>query len=239
MERQGAAVADRPVIAVTGPDDRYPIAWWATRLAIKLAGGKAVRLTHRNYHQHRKELFDGIVIGGGSDIDPSLYKGQDTGLSKTDPERDAFEVEMIEHALQTHLPILGICRGAQLINVVLGGNLHADIRGDRHLTSNRRTPFPRKTATLCHKNKLHKILGHRQVRINSLHQQAIDVLGDGLIISARDLDGFVQAIESTRHRFLIGTQWHPEYLSYISKQRNLFKALVTEAQTSTPEALYD
>lgn len=232
-------MADRPVIAVTGPDGNYPIAWWATRLAIQLSGGTAVRLTHRNYRQHRKELFDAIIIGGGSDIDPGLYQGNDTGLSKIDPERDAFEVEMIEHALQTQLPILGICRGAQLINVVLGGSLFGDIRGERHLTSNRRTPLPRKTARLSLENKLFEILGRKQIRINSLHQQAIDRLGDGLVTSATDLDDFVQAIESTQHRFLIGTQWHPEYLSYIGKQRKLFKALIKEARNSTPEALYD
>jgi len=232
-------MARRPVIAVTGPDSRYPVAWWATRLAIAISGGKAVRLTHRNFRLHQKEVFDGIIIGGGNDIDPGLYLGEDNGLSQLDPDRDAFEVEMIEHALQTHLPILGICRGAQLINVVLGGNLHTDIRGARHLTSNRRTPLPRKTARLCGENKLFQILGSKRVRINSLHQQAIDKLGEGLCISARDLDDFVQAIESTQHRFLIGTQWHPEYLSYLGKQRKLFRALVEEAQKSTPEILYD
>lgn len=239
MEGPGQAMAHTPVIAVTGPDRRYPVAWWATSLAIRLNGGKPVHLTPANFRLHEKEMFDGIIIGGGNDIDPGLYKGEDLGLSKIDPERDAFEIEMIEHALDTHLPILGICRGAQLINVVLGGSLYGDIRGMRHLTSSRRTPLPRKTALLNEQSKLGQILACKRCRINSLHHQAIDCLGTGLQAVAFDLDDFIQGIESTEHRFLIGTQWHPEYLSYIGKQRNLFAEFIREARKAPPEVLYD
>lgn len=232
-------MAHSPVIAVTGPSSRYPIAWWATSLAVRLCGGKPVQLTPANFRLHKKELFDGIVIGGGNDIDPGLYDSEDRGLTRIDPDRDAFEVEMIEHALHTHLPILGICRGAQLINVVLGGSLFGDIRGLRHRTSNRRTPLPRKTALIEATGKLSGILDCHRCKINSLHHQAIDRLGNGLQVAAVDLDDFVQAIESTEHRFLLGTQWHPEYLSYIPRQRRIFRALVREARKTAPEILYD
>ncbi|MGR9045322.1 MAG: gamma-glutamyl-gamma-aminobutyrate hydrolase family protein [Gammaproteobacteria bacterium] len=237
MGRQGQRVFERPVIAVTGPDSRYPLGWWATRLAINSAGGIPVRLTPATYLRHEKESFQGIIIGGGNDIDPELYGGDDDGISRIDPARDAFEVEMIEHALNKRLPTLGICRGAQLINVVLGGSLFGDIRGLRHLTSNRRTPLPRKTALIDEESKLFKILSCRQCRINSLHHQAIDRLGDGLSVAAWDLDDFVQAIESTEYPFVIGTQWHPEYIFYFNSQRNLFKQLVKEAQSSRPKKL--
>ncbi|WP_020409123.1 gamma-glutamyl-gamma-aminobutyrate hydrolase family protein [Hahella ganghwensis] len=231
-------MADRPDIGVTGPDDKYPISWWATRMAVALAGGNAVRLTPDTYREHKKERFRGIIIGGGSDIDPTLYGGEDNGLSKIDKPRDDFEIEMIEHALETHLPIMGICRGAQLINVVLGGNLHPDIRPLRSLTSNRRTPFPSKTAICTDIGKVHASIKTEKWRINSLHHQAVDELGRGLRVVARDMDDFVQAIESDLHPYLVGVQWHPEYLQYIGRQRRLFQRLIDEAMGSRAEVLY-
>ena len=232
-------MADRPLIAVTGPDSFLSFGWWAARLSLMLAGGRAVRLTPSNYHQHEKDSFKGIVIGGGSDINPELYEGDNSGLSKLDPDRDAFEIEMIEHALKTSLPILGICRGAQLINVVLGGSLYSDIRVLRERTSNWRTPLPRKTAVISNEGTLKTIMKTSRIAINSLHSQAIDRLGDGLKVVARDLDNFVQAFESTGDHFIIGTQWHPEYLFYIGKQLDLFRCLVDQANASVAEALYD
>ncbi|MFC6670075.1 gamma-glutamyl-gamma-aminobutyrate hydrolase family protein [Marinobacterium aestuariivivens] len=177
-----------------------------------------------------------MIIGGGDDIDPGLY-GHDNGKAPIDPDRDRFEIEMIEHALQTQLPMLGICRGAQLINVVLGGSLHGDIRGMRLQTSNFRTPLPRKTALAAQRARLARILGSERWRINSLHHQAIDRLGDGLIVAARDLDRFVQAVECERGREIIGVQWHPEYLAYLPTQRRLFRHLIDCAKQSKPESL--
>lgn len=196
-------------------------------------------MTPGNFHQHKKDRFDGIIIGGGSDIDPGLYGGDDDGASQLDPQRDAFEIEIIEHALQTNLPILGICRGAQLINVVLGGSLYSDIRDLRSRTSNRRTPFPRKTASLEADSILTTLTNRQQLRINSLHHQAIEKTGRHLRVIARDLDDFVQAVESTEHRFLLGTQWHPEYLSYMKAHRMIFRHLVEEARHCRSERLYD
>ena len=196
-------------------------------------------MTPDNFHRHKKDKLDGIVIGGGSDIDPGLYGGVDDGASRLDPQRDAFEIEIIEHALNTNLPILGIYRGAQLINVVLGGSLYSDIRILRSKTSNRRTPLPRKTASLETDNILFKLTKRRQLRINSLHHQAIEKIGKHLKIIARDLDDFVQAVESTEHRFLLGTQWHPEYLSYMKSHRVIFQHLVEQACLSRSERLYD
>ena len=230
-------MADRPVVAVTGPDGRYPIAWGATRLAVFLAGGTAVRLTPSNFREHQKERFQAIIIGGGSDIDAELYGGENTEHSRIDLERDLFETEMIGHALDTNLPILGICRGAQLINVVLGGSLFSDIRLLREHTSNRRTPFPRKTAIAESNGFLLDAIDSDQWRINSLHYQAIDRLGEGLKVVARDLDSLVQGIESVNHRWLVGVQWHPEYLIYLKRQRRIFRHLVCRAREGAAESL--
>ena len=174
--------------------------------------------------------LQGIVISGGDDIDPSLYLGTDDGTAPRDTPRDRFEVAMIDEALQGELPMIGICRGAQLINVVLGGSLHADIRHLRRITTNRRTPFPVKTAEIELNSRLHELMSCERARINSLHHQAVDRLGDDLRICARDRDGIVQAIEHRDERFLFGVQWHPEYLPQKREQLRLFGALCEAAR---------
>ena len=219
----------RPVIGVTGPEKRFPQAWWLTRAAIHLCGGRAVYLTPARDRYYHLSL-NAVIIGGGSDIDPGLYGHHDAGIACIDRERDAFEVVVIEHAMTTNLPILGICRGMQLMNVVLGGNLFGDIRGMRVRTSNRRTPFPSKLAHIQRGSELGYTVGHTRLWINSLHHQAVDRLGEGLSVVARDDDGIVQSVENHDRRLLLGVQWHPEYLPYIPYQIRLFKRIVREAR---------
>ncbi len=232
-------MAGRPLIGVTGPDRRFSAGWQAARLSLHLVGADALQLTPLSYPHYQHRQLNGIIIGGGDDIDPGLYGGDDDGRAPIDRDRDRFEIEMIEEALATHLPILGICRGAQLLNVVLGGNLYGDIRPLRRKTSNRRTPLPRKTALSTGAGELGHILQRDRWRINSLHHQAIDQLGSGLVVVARDLDGFAQAVESKDERLILGVQWHPEYLPYMSHQRRLFAHLVERARHSAGEALHD
>ncbi len=218
----------RPLIGVTGPDHGVPLAWWFTRWSIARAGGQALRLNASNPILPRG--LDGIVIGGGTDLDPALYSGMDDGKAPRDARRDAFEKRTIETALDKGLPLLGICRGAQLLNVVLGGNLHQDVRPMRRETSNRRTPLPRKTAMVEHGSRLHAMLEATRLKVNSLHHQAVDRLGDGLRAVARDLDNLVQGIERAGEGFVIGVQWHPEYLFYQQRQRAVFAHLVAAAR---------
>lgn len=218
----------RPLIGVTGPDHGVPLAWWFTRWSIARAGGQALRLNASNPILPRG--LDGIVIGGGTDLDPALYSGMDDGKAPRDARRDAFEKRTIETALDKGLPLLGICRGAQLLNVVLGGNLHQDVRPMRRETSNRRTPLPRKTAMVEHGSRLHAVLDATRLKVNSLHHQAVDRLGDGLRAVARDLDNLVQGIERAGEGFVIGVQWHPEYLFYQQRQRAVFAHLVAAAR---------
>lgn len=218
----------RPLIGVTGPDTRLPTAWWFIRWGVWRAGGQALRLTPQA--DHPKQRLDGIVISGGDDIDPRLYMPDAPDTAPMDAARDAFEIDMLERVLDEDLPLLGICRGAQLMNVVLGGRLHSDLRRIRQKTSNRRTPFARKTLQLESDSRLASIMGCTQTRINSLHHQAISELGQGLQIVGRDLDGIVQAVENPQQRFLLGVQWHPEYLPLRRPQQLIFQALVQAAQ---------
>jgi len=222
------AVPDpRPLIAVTGPHKRLRTAWWATRFQLSLHNVRTVYLTSRS--SFPAEPIHGIVIGGGNDIEPEHFGENKHPERNYDPERDIFEMGMIRRAMEDNIPMLGICRGAQLINVVFGGSLHLDIRPQRRLTPNRNTTRPCKWVTLEPASQLHRTLGRHQLKVNSLHRQAIDQLGDGLTVVGLDADGFVQAIEGN-FGFLWGVQWHPEYLPYVKSQRQLFRAFADAAR---------
>lgn len=222
----GTAVS-LPLIGVTGGDGGLPLAWWFIRLALWRAGARTLRLSPSR--PLPLDALDGVVISGGDDIDVRLYLPDSPEVAPADPERDHFEIRVLEHLMHRKLPVLGICRGAQLLNVVRGGTLYPDLRPLRRRTSNRRTPLPRKTALLQEDSQLTGILGCTRLRINSLHEQAVDRLGEGLVCAARDLDGFIQAVEQPDCRFQLGVQWHPEYLLFQREQMNLFRALVRAA----------
>jgi putative glutamine amidotransferase len=173
-------------------------------------------------HRATGAPLSALVIGGGDDISPEHYGGDLEAMVKTDPERDRLEIEWIRQALDDGLPLLGICRGAQLINVVQGGTLHADIRALRKRTSNRPGLLPAKQVRLTPGSRLAEICGKPRLRVNSLHHQAIKEPGAGLEVVGRDRDRIVQAVEAARGRALIGVQWHPEYLFYLPSQFAIF-----------------
>lgn len=186
---------------------------------MKLAGGEPVRISVN--HPHDLTGLQGFVVSGGDDIHPSLYGEEGMPKAQYDQPRDELEQSVIHHALEKDLPILGICRGYQLINVSLGGKLHTDIRKMRKKTSNFGTVLPRKTAIANEDTLLSTTVESQRFRINSLHHQAVQEPGEGLKVVARDLDGFSQATECPE-RNLLGVQWHPEYLMYVPRQRRLF-----------------
>ena len=170
-----------------------------------------------------------MIIGGGNDISAEHYGGDIDARVKTDPERDALEIEWIRKALDDGIPLLGICRGAQLINVVLGGNLHQDIRKMRKLTYNRPGLLPTKQVRLQRDSRIAQICGRERLRVNSLHHQAIREPGSNLRVVGHDLDEIVQAVEGTPECRIIGVQWHPEYLFYLPSQFRLFRWLLSKA----------
>lgn len=214
----------KPRIGVTGSDRRWSPSWWCTKLALTLAGAKPERISVA--HPWSGYPFDALIIGGGDDIDPEHYGETFGERDKFDPERDKLEIQWIEWALQKNVPILGICRGSQLINVVKGGNLYEDISSLRERTYNRPGLLPTKQVFVDRQSTLFTLCGKAKLRVNSLHHQAIKDVGNGLRVVGRDLDSFVQAVESTDDKAVYGVQWHPEYLFYLPSQFALFRWLV-------------
>lgn len=152
-----------------------------------------------------------------------------------DPARDEMEHEVIGQAIERRLPMLGICRGMQLINVALGGTLHQSLEGFYDEYPAIRSVLPRKRVELKPDSRLHGIMGRSDAQVNALHRQAIDRLGEGLEAVAREPNGVLQGFEAFGDRWLIGVQWHPEYLPQRPDQRALFEALVQRAARRVAE----
>ncbi|MGB5811390.1 MAG: gamma-glutamyl-gamma-aminobutyrate hydrolase family protein, partial [Polyangiales bacterium] len=201
--------------------------------------GGAARLLTPETSRDALRALDGVVLGGGSDIEPIRYRQAPTVESRYDPERDAFEARVLDVALERGLPILGICRGAQLLNVSLGGTLHQDLGAAVPGFRPRRMIFARKKIVIEERTRLYEIMETSSLRVNSLHKQGVDQLGRGLRVSARDGFGVVQAIEheGPETSYVFGVQWHPEYLWRNAAQRRLFRSLVAASGGKEPADL--
>lgn len=218
----------KPVVAITGPQKGAFGPRFLVACAVRWYG--ATPLQVRPSDDWGQLRYDAVVVTGGHDIDPVLYAAEPEVHPKYDPERDALEAAVIDDALDNRLPLLGICRGAQLLNARLGGNLFQELKSHRKMTSNRWTILPLKTLHVDSNSQLSQLMRADHCRINSLHNQAIDQVGKGLVITGRDLDGIVQAIEDPNRPFLIGVQWHPEFLILSPRHRRLFGRLIAVAK---------
>lgn len=180
------------------------------------------------------EGVDGLVLSGGGDVDPSLYKGKLEGSKAVSRDRDRFELALLELAEQRGLPILGICRGSQLLNVARGGSLHT-IRSDRTLRRRHGRYLPH-SVDLEADSRLAELLGTARLeRVVSYHGQAVDRPGEGLVVVGRSDDGVAEAIEPAAGEelpWLIGVQWHPELSPRSRLHRKLFEGLVSAARRS-------
>lgn len=218
----------RPLIGVTASRRRGRFMWWCNWLAVRRAGGRAIRLVAGR--ERHIERLDGLIVGGGDDIHPSLYGGELVLTVRVDERRDAMEREAIHSALNRNLPVLGICRGAQMLNVVHGGSLHADLFEVYEMAPRMRTILPRKTVNFEPGSRVGRILDCNPCRVNALHHQSVDRIGRGLEIVGRDEYGIVQALEGRDARYLIGVQWHPEFLVFDRGEQGLYRALVAAAR---------
>ncbi|MGZ8499157.1 MAG: gamma-glutamyl-gamma-aminobutyrate hydrolase family protein [Candidatus Binatia bacterium] len=177
--------------------------------------------------------LDGLVLSGGNfDIHPSYYGEKPlAGLGTIKAERSNFELDLTAAALKQDLPLLGICGGAQAINVVLGGSLYQDIGAQvadaQEHQQSRKSVKRGHRISIQPRTLLRRIVGRSHAEVNTTHHQAVKTLGRGLIVNAVAGDGIIEGIESTRHAFVIGVQWHPEVLAPRQRhQRRIFVALV-------------
>ena len=188
--------------------------------------------------------LDGLLLPGGIDLHPSHYGEEAHPLSdEADLELDEFEITLASWALQQGIPVLGVCRGMQLINVVLGGTLYQDIDNQYPNSiahSHRHLPH---TYLAHHINvepgsRMEAILGAREVRVNSLHHQAIKDAGKGVRISGHAPDGVPELIEVSGYRFVMAAQSHPEEIYSIEPAfKRLFSAFVQASSSSMNEEI--
>ena len=173
--------------------------------------------------------LDGICLAGGPDLDPTLYGALERHpeLGPTNAEHDAFELAVARAADAAGLPILGICRGAQALNVARGGTLRQHVAGHRQAELPHR---PTQRVTVAPDSLLAAVTDAGDtLEINSFHHQAVDALGAGLRIVARAPDGTVEAVEDPARPFVLGVQWHAETLTERPEHGALFAALVAAA----------
>ncbi len=229
-----------PIVGVTldseepGAYSRLP--WYALRQnyceAILRAGGLPFLLPHEPeqteaYLDHIDAL---VVTGGAFDVDPALF-GAATRHStvKLKTRRTAFELEITKGALARDMPVLGICGGQQLLNVVLGGTLIQHIPDEVESALPHEQPNPRTEAghrvAVAPGTLLHRICGVGELEVNSAHHQAVKTVGAGVVIDAVAPDGVIEGIEDPRYRYCLGVQWHPEYSISLGDEK-IFDALI-------------
>lgn len=220
----------RPVIGVTTSKRSGWRIFPLVALNVWLAGGRAVRWGVGRPAD--VATVDGIIIGGGDDISPDLYGGKLITSARLDPERDELECDLVRAAQVQNKPVLGICRGSQMLNIALGGTLNQDAYATYTSSERVWTVLPRKTVCIEPDTRLAGVSGEQPMKVNALHSQSVDCLGDGLRVAARDTGGMIQAIERVKEPFAIGVQWHPEHLFYAHRQMGLFRALVHAARAA-------
>lgn len=222
----------RPVIAyITAPKGDWLLSALMSAV-IRLSGGKPKRLRHDPDSGEKR--FDGLILMGGLDIHPSRYDASIEVESQFDPDRDALDISWLQHARDHDLPVMGICRGLQMLNVFYGGDLHQ--RLDPELTRDwpngplGYTLF-RKRISLTGESFLSEVFApHDQVRVNSLHRRAVRTIAPDFHETACGERGGVQAIEADHTPLRLGVQFHPELLVYRADMRRLFRRFIQACQ---------
>jgi putative glutamine amidotransferase len=181
--------------------------------------------------------IDGLLLTGGEDMDPAWY-GADPSprLSPPSRERDVFELALFAMARQMELPILGICRGIQLVNVALGGSLYQDLPSERPGVVDHNAPGDRSARShavrLSQGSRVAEALGTTELKVNSFHHQGVLELAPGLVATGWSDDGLIEAAEGTGDSpWLLAVQWHPEemYAEDRAPDRGLFRSLIEQA----------
>jgi putative glutamine amidotransferase len=184
------------------------------------------------------ERLDGIVFPGGEDVDPQAY-GEEriADLNIIEPSRDRVELRLAQWAYDDDIPVLGICRGQQLLNVAYGGTLYQDLLHQQATSFQHAQKDGRQRSDLMHRvvidpdSMLAQLIDETEVKVNSLHHQAVKEPAPRLRVTAKAEDGVIEALESGDRRFLLAVQWHPEEIADLDWVKRLFRGFVKAAQT--------
>ncbi|HTP28431.1 MAG TPA: gamma-glutamyl-gamma-aminobutyrate hydrolase family protein [Anaeromyxobacteraceae bacterium] len=205
--------------------------------AVLSAGGLPVPIAHGHHASDAYlALCHGIVITGGHfDIAPERYgEPRRAGCGQEKPGRTALEWDICEGALASGIPLLGVCGGMQLMNVVRGGTLYQDLEGDLGARGHEQPPprdVPAHLAQIEPGSILARLVGCEPLPVNSSHHQAVRVAGTGVCVCARASDGVIEGIELPEHPFAVGVQWHPERLvEREPRHQGLWRGLIEAAQ---------
>ena len=207
--------------------------------AVTMAGGIPVILPNNLDVTCVEELarrLDGFILSGGDDVDPALFGERATAkLGTVIPRRDNFEIALVKQVMETtNTPILGICRGIQVMNVAMGGSLHIDLPSDGKLCHSMGM-YPRNVRThsvqVVAGTRMEAIMDGTSGQVNSFHHQAIRDVADCFAVCAVSVpDDVVEAVELPGERFVVGVQWHPEELVEYPEAQKLFRSFVAAAQ---------
>ncbi|MBT4866205.1 MAG: gamma-glutamyl-gamma-aminobutyrate hydrolase family protein [Planctomycetaceae bacterium] len=224
---------DAPVIGVT-----FDTAWHARaristknyEIAVTRAGGRLLEIDFdQDTPDEILDRIDALLLTGGGDIDPALYGGDPQTGQLVNRRRDDFEIALIRGAIERDMPVLGICRGIQILNVVQGGTLQ-NLRDDPQLSKTHGIGLDSMAGhpvKLAAGSKLAQLLGSRTLQVNSFHGQAVDTVGGDLLVAGRATDGVVEALELPSQTFFVCTQWHPEAPT---AQHAVFDAFLQQAR---------
>ena len=233
----------RPVIGLTldseAPGGYAKLPWYALRenycAAVMRAGGLPVLLPHEPAAAGAYlDGLDGLVVTGGAfDVDPAIFGAEARHATVTTKDRrTAFEIAVTRGAVGRDLPVLGICGGQQLLNVVLGGTLIQHIPDEVDGALAHEQPNPRDEpghgVAVTPGTLLHRVCGSERLEVNSAHHQAAKEVGPGVTVNARAPDGVIEGIERADRRFCLGVQWHPEY-AVSSADEAIFAAFIEAA----------
>ncbi len=229
---------DAPVVALSvGADlvNDLGLHQASYQAALAARGARVVEVTPRD-GRSPSEVLDGVdalVLTGGGDVDPTLYGGEPGGGFLVDPARDAFEAALIREAVARDLPVLAVCRGHQLMNVVFGGTLR-DFKHDPALArvhAIRPTSFAAHTVECAPGSLLDQVGQGERGLVNSFHAQGVDRVGVGLRATAISPDGVVEGLEVEGAKFAVSVQWHPDLTSFSSPSaERLFARFLREAR---------
>jgi putative glutamine amidotransferase len=233
----------RPVIGICSAIESAQWAAWEVvvnlsprtySLAVQRAGGVALILPPDDSVAENPDelldLLDGLILAGGSDIDPGSYGAKpDPETGATWPERDRFELALGTRALERDMPVLGICRGMEMLNVIQGGTLNQHLGLELH----RHTPgvFTDHRVELQPGSLAARVVGSDTTEVKSAHHQGVEELGEGVVVSGHADDGVVEAIELPERSFAVGVLWHPEE----DERSRVIGSLVDEARDRMKE----